>query len=108
MAAPAKTVGTTDPIGRTGALLALSVAMLAWGVTGVIAKSVDMGGMALAAYRSAVGAVVLSIILYLTGGRLTWRKFRVGFLGGVFLGLDLVFFFSAVKLTTVANATVIG
>ncbi len=28
--------------------------------------------------------------------------------GGIFLGLDLVLFFSAVKLTTVANATVIG
>ncbi len=82
--------------------------MVAWGVTGVIAKSVDMGGMALAAYRTTVGAVVLVTALLVTGRRFTWADVRTAAPGGVFLGLDLVFFFSAVKLTTVANATVIG
>ena len=90
------------------ALLALSVAMVAWGASGVVAKDVDMEGMALAAYRTSVGAVVLVVALYVTGGRLTWAKVRTATPGGVFLGLDLVLFFSAVKLTTVANATVIG
>jgi drug/metabolite transporter (DMT)-like permease len=108
MAAPAKTAPTTPPARRTTALVQLSLAMLAWGVTGVVAKSVDMGGMALAAYRTAVGAVVLVLILHLSGRRLTWRAFRLGAIGGVLLGLDLVLFFSAVKLTTVANATVIA
>ena len=93
---------------RGRALVALSVAMVAWGVTGVIAKSVDMGGMALAAYRTTVGAVVLTAALLVTGRRVTWADVRAAAPGGVFLGLDLVFFFSAVKLTTVANATVIG
>jgi len=74
----------------------------------VAAKAVDMGGMALAAYRSSVGAVALCSMLYLSGRRLTWAKFRMGIPGGVFLGLDLILFFSAVKLATVANATVIG
>jgi drug/metabolite transporter (DMT)-like permease len=108
MAAPTKTASTAEASQRGRALLALSVAMMAWGVTGVIAKSVDMGGMALAAYRSSVGAVVLLVILYATGERLTWRALKIGAVGGVFLGLDLVLFFSAVKLTTVANATVIS
>ncbi len=93
---------------RTAALGALSLAMLAWGITGVVAKSVDMGGMALAAYRTSVGALALVGILYATGRRLTWSSFRIGFPGGLFLGCDLVLFFTAVKLTTVANATVIG
>jgi drug/metabolite transporter (DMT)-like permease len=88
--------------------VALSAAMLAWGTTGVAAKAVDMDGMALAAYRSSVGAVALVSLVYLSGRRLTWAKFRMGIPGGVFLGLDLILFFSAVKLTTVANATVIG
>ena len=82
--------------------------MVAWGVSGVVAKSVDMGGMALAAYRTSVGAVVLIAALLATRRRLTWANIQVGAPGGVFLGLDLVLFFSAVKLTTVANATVIG
>src|SRR5262245_49374385 len=98
MAAPTKTDSTAGASQRGRALLALPAAMMAWGVTGVIAKSVDMGGMALAAYRSSVGAVVLLLILYATGQRLTWRALKIGAVGGVFLGLDLVLFFSAVKL----------
>ncbi len=101
--------GQHEALDRRGmALLALSVAMVAWGVSGVVAKSVDMGGMALAAYRTTVGAVVLLAALVVTGRRITWADVRAGAPGGVFLGLDLVLFFSAVKLTTVANATVIG
>ena len=73
--------------------------MVVWGgVTGVIAKSVEMGGMALAAYRTTVGAVVLVTALLVTGRRVTWADVRTDVPGGVFLGLDLVFFFSAVKL----------
>ena len=94
--------------GRRQALVALAIAMLAWGTTGVAAKSVDLGGMALAAYRSSVGAIALVALVYLTGRRLNWSKFRLGVPGGIFLGFDLILFFSAVKLTTVANATVIG
>ena len=45
--------------GRRSATVALSAAMVAWGTTGVAAKAVDLGGMALAAYRSSVGAVAL-------------------------------------------------
>lgn len=82
--------------------------MVAWGLSGVIAKGVDMDGMALAAYRTTVGALALVAILLATGRRLTWPGILVSVPGGVFLGLDLVMFFSAVKLTTVANATVIG
>src|SRR5947199_4988963 len=105
---PPVAAASTVPDYRRRALIALSAAMVAWGITGVAAKSVDMGGMALAAYRSTVGAVALVTVLYATGRRLSWRKLRLGLAGGIFLGLDLTLFFSAVKLTTVANATVIG
>ena len=108
MVAAARPLPMAEADRRGRALLALSVAMVAWGVSGVVAKSVDMGGMALAAYRTSVGAVVLIAALLATRRRLTWANIRVGAPGGVFLGLDLVLFFSAVKLTTVANATVIG
>src|SRR5215207_1987816 len=108
MSAPARSRSLPGIHGRRSAIVALSAAMLAWGTTGVAAKAVDMGGMALAAYRSSVGAVVLVSLVYLSGRRLTWAKVRMGIPGGVFLGLDLILFFSAVKLTTVANSTVIG
>jgi drug/metabolite transporter (DMT)-like permease len=108
MAAPTRPAAAPASDRRGPALLALSVAMLAWGVTGVVAKSVDMGGMALAAYRTLVGALVMLAILRVTGRRLTWAQIKIGAPGGIFLGLDLALFFSAVKMTTVANATVIG
>jgi drug/metabolite transporter (DMT)-like permease len=108
MAAPTDHRSPLAVQGRRPAILALSAAMVAWGVTGVAAKVVDLGGMALAAYRSSVGGVALVSMLYLSGRRLTWAKARLGIPGGIFLGLDLALFFSAVKLTTVANATVIG
>jgi drug/metabolite transporter (DMT)-like permease len=110
MAAPAGTLRThVRAVPKRGlAIAALCVAMAAWGVSGVIAKGVDMDGMALAAYRTTVGAVALVVILLATGRRLTRQGILVSIPGGVFLGLDLVLFFSAVKLTTVANATVIG
>jgi drug/metabolite transporter (DMT)-like permease len=91
-----------------GALFAVAAAMAAWGLSGVLAKKTAMPGMAVAAYRLCLGAVVVLPILYASGRRLTWRTLRISLLGGVFLGLDIVFFFTAVKETTVANATIIG
>jgi drug/metabolite transporter (DMT)-like permease len=44
----------------------------------------------------------------LRGGRLSLATMRVSALGGLGLGLDIALFFSAVKMTTMANATVIG
>lgn len=82
--------------------------MAAWGLSGVLAKKTDMPGMAVAAYRLCVGAIVILPILYATGHRLTWRMLRISMWGGLFLGLDIVLFFTAVKETTVANATIIG
>lgn len=102
------TAPTAAPAQRSRALLGLSVAMVAWGISGVVAKHVDMGGMALAAYRTTVGGLFLLAVTYGTGRRLTVETMRLCAPAGVFLGLDLVLFFSAVKITTVANATVIG
>jgi drug/metabolite transporter (DMT)-like permease len=82
--------------------------MAAWGVSGVLAKKTAMPGMAVAAYRLCLGALVVVPILYLSGHRLTWRMLHIAMWGGLFLALDIVGFFTAVKETTVANATIIG
>jgi drug/metabolite transporter (DMT)-like permease len=91
-----------------GALVAVAAAMAAWGLSGVLAKKTAMPGMAVAAYRLCLGALVVLPILYASGGRLGFRMLRIALWGGVFLGLDIVLFFTAVKETTVANATIIG
>lgn len=89
-------------------VLGAIVAVAAWGLSGVIAKDVDMSGIALGAYRFTLYAVVVGLFMAARGQRLTLRIMRLSMWGGLALGLDVALFFSAVKLTTVANATVIG
>jgi len=53
-------------------------------------------------------AVIYLVLLNLAGRRLTIRHLVKSAPAGVALGLDLVLFFTAIKLTTIANAAVIG
>jgi drug/metabolite transporter (DMT)-like permease len=53
-------------------------------------------------------AVVLFVFMRARGHRPGWYVLRHSLAGGIALGLDVALFFSAVKLTNVVNATVIG
>ncbi len=90
--------------GLTGAFVAVS----AWGVSGVVAKHIDMGGLAIGAYRFTIYGVVLGLFMRARGTRFTVRVMRESMWGGIALSLDVAFFFSAIKLTAIANATLIG
>lgn len=100
----AETDGPVDRLGVVGGI----VAVIAWGLSGVIAKHIDMGGMAIAAYRFITYFFALAVFMQLRGTRITMRVLRLSLWGGLALGADVALFFSAVKLTSVANATVIG
>ncbi|MEZ5278939.1 MAG: DMT family transporter [Acidimicrobiales bacterium] len=89
-------------------LVGAAVAVTTWGVSGVIAKNIDMGGAAIAAYRFSVYAVVMSFVGWRAGVRLNRQVLRDTLWGGIALGLDVALFFTAVKLTTIVNATMIG
>ena len=65
-------------------------------------------GLVLTFYRLWLAAALLSIVVYASGRRLTWATARASWLGGVFLAADMAMFFSAVKLTSIVDATVIG
>ncbi|MEZ5412301.1 MAG: DMT family transporter [Acidimicrobiales bacterium] len=97
-AAPRRTLGYGAAVG----------ALVFWGGQAVIAKGVELDPLPLVFYRVWL-AVVWSVgMLYLTGGRLSRVLLRRSLLGGIAFGLDLVLFFTALKLTTVANTTVIA
>lgn len=90
-------------------VLAASAAVIVWGMSSVMIKQVDgVSGMAISFHRLWIGALLTVTAFLATGGRVTRRLLRVAFPGGLAFGLDIVLFFSAVKETTVANATVIG
>ncbi len=104
---PGTYVNTEDAINSRG-LIGAAVAVSAWGVSSVIAKEVDMEGLAVAAYRFGTYGLVVAALMAARRHRIGWNVMRASMAGGIALGFDVALFFSAVKLTTIANATVIG
>jgi drug/metabolite transporter (DMT)-like permease len=75
----------------------------------VAIKQVEgMSGLTVAIYRIWLGAAVVTAVFLASGGRITKRLLRVSFAGGVTFTADLILFFCAVQITSVANATIIG
>jgi drug/metabolite transporter (DMT)-like permease len=89
--------------------LAVLFAVSVWGGATVIIRFVDhVDGLVLGFHRLWVGAVATVAIFYATGRRLSWRTVRMAIPGGLAFAGDLILYFSAVKRTTIADATVVG
>lgn len=91
-------------IGLIGAVVSAG----AWGASGVIAKAIDMGGLAVVSYRFWLSTVAFFIFMAAAGRLPSRAAFVAAAPGGFALAVDVALFFSAVKLTTVANATVLA
>jgi drug/metabolite transporter (DMT)-like permease len=90
-------------------MLGATSAVVVWGATSVAIKQVEgLNGIAVACYRIWLGAAVVTLVFRARGGRITKRLLRLSLLGGLTFTADLVLFFCAVQLTSVANATIIG
>ncbi|MBV9410807.1 MAG: DMT family transporter, partial [Acidimicrobiia bacterium] len=74
-----------------------------------LAKSANhVDGLTLAFHRLWVGALAMFVVFTLRGGRLRLRLLWAAFPTGVAFAADIGLFFTAVKHTTVANATMIS
>jgi len=90
-------------------LIAAASAVAVWGSSSVLVKNVEgVSGLVIGFHRMWIGAALTSIAFVLSGGRFSRRLLRLSFAGGVAFALDIVLFFSALKETSVANATIIG
>ena len=106
-AAPAATeLAATNDLSR--GLLGAAVAVTAWGASSVIAKVLPQGGLVIAAYRFITYFLVIGLFRASRRQFLTWHAFKHSIPGGLLLAADVAFFFTAIKLTTVVNATIIG
>ncbi len=85
-----------------------AVAITSWGAAGVLVKSIDMSAAAIAVYRFSAYVILLGSWMWIRSVRPSWALLRASFPGGVCLALDVILFFTAIKLTTVVNATIIG
>jgi drug/metabolite transporter (DMT)-like permease len=81
--------------------------MIGWGASGVLAKAIDLDSLVVVAYRFWTSTIIFFAFLALRGRPMSMRKFKRALPGGIGLALDVAFFFTAIKLTAVANATVI-
>jgi drug/metabolite transporter (DMT)-like permease len=79
-----------------------------WGFGAIFAALAFAPGLVLSFYRLWLGAALLAIIVLATGRRLSWATLRASWLGGVFLAGDMALFYSAVKVASVVDVTVIG
>lgn len=97
------TVRTAAGIGAT------AVAVTIWGAASVLVKSVDgIDGVGISFYRILFGTALLGTVYLATGGRFSRRMLLLCAPGGIAFGLDILLFFSALRETSTANATVIG
>lgn len=93
-----------QPIGIAGAFLA----MLGWAGSGVLVKALSLGSLVVVSYRFWASTIIFGLYLLIRGRPMTWSKLKIALPGGLGLAGDVVFFFSAIKMTSVANATVIA
>jgi drug/metabolite transporter (DMT)-like permease len=82
--------------------------MIAWGLVPLVLKQVEMPTLAFASYRLWVGVALYAVFFLVTRRRPTWAMLRATAIGGVFFAGDIVLTFTAFRLTSVANATIIG
>ncbi|MCY4104599.1 MAG: DMT family transporter [bacterium] len=85
-----------------------TVAVTAWGSSGIIVRFLDMGALALMAYRYLLYAVVMALVLGMRRTPVTWAGMRHSLWGGLSLGAVTGLFIVAVQHTTIANVTIMA
>jgi drug/metabolite transporter (DMT)-like permease len=99
-------VKSADPA-RLGVAAGVA-AVSAWGLGAVISKHIELTGVALAFHRMWISAVVYTGLVRLRRARLDLEVLRRAAPPGLAFAANVACFFTAVKTTTVANATIIG
>jgi drug/metabolite transporter (DMT)-like permease len=92
---------------RLGASAVFS-AVLIWGFTNTLIKLSDLPPLTFAVHRLWLGSLLLLATLFASGRRLSWPTIRSSAPGGALLGIEIAFFFSAIKHTSIADVAVIS
>ena len=89
--------------------LLLILSMLIFGTIGVFRRYLDVPSGFLAMLRGAIGALLLVVVLLVSGKRLSLSNVRRNWwrliLGGAMIGFNWIFLFESYRYTTVAVAT---
>jgi drug/metabolite transporter (DMT)-like permease len=94
--------------GTVQGLGASAVATFAWGLSGIFVVLTTQPALVAALERLWLGVPLIAVLLIASRRRLYWPVLWRSLPGGVLLCGDIALFFSAVKLTSIADATIIG
>jgi drug/metabolite transporter (DMT)-like permease len=89
-------------------VLAVLAPITAFSLMNLVVKVVHTPPLTFAFYRLWVGSLVMMVVLAVTGRRLSWRILRRASLSGVLFGANICFFFSALRLTSVADVLIVA
>jgi drug/metabolite transporter (DMT)-like permease len=93
---------------RTLGIVLLGFTTVAWGLVPLVLKQVEMPTLAFASYRLWAGVALYGVIFAVMRRRPAPGTVRATAVGGVLFAGDIVLTFTAFRLTSVANATIIG
>jgi drug/metabolite transporter (DMT)-like permease len=93
---------------RTGLpLLAVTLAVFAWGFGPLFVKGIDAPAPTIVFWRVLIGTLVATAFAYLVGGRITLRLLVIAFPAGVCFALSFMAGFASFQETSIVNATLI-
>ncbi len=104
MSAPDRTGVRASPLG-VGAML---LAVTGFAFMNLIVKVIPVPALTFGFWRLWLGAALMLIVTTLTHHRPTMAQLRRAAPGGVLFGLNIVFFFSALKRTAIADVQIIA
>lgn len=88
-------------------ILAAATAVFAWGTGPVMNKVMTVDTPAIVFYRTLMGTPLMIAVAYMTGGKVTRDLLKQTALPGVLFALSFVTGFASIKMTSIANATLI-
>lgn len=88
-------------------IIAAATAVFAWGTGPVMNKVMTVDTPAIVLYRTALGTPLMILVAYLTGGGLTKDLMKKTAVPGVLFASSFITGFASIKMTSIANATLI-
>jgi drug/metabolite transporter (DMT)-like permease len=88
-------------------LLAVSLAVFAWGFGPLFVKGIDASAPTIVLWRVTIGTAIAVPFAYVMGGRITRRLLITAFPAGVCFALSFIFGFASFRETSIVNATLI-
>lgn len=88
--------------------MAILVTVLFWSIGNLIVRDSPLTGPQVAFWRYLLAAIIYAAVHRATVGPLRWADMKTAAPAAVAIALEIAAFFVAIKLTSVANVTVIG